>query len=132
MLTPTYCESFLLSLPPLIDSPPPRYLDQPRYVGYSFGYGQKVKSSVEAADDFVTFYQGWLDLFPEFKGRELIISGESYGGHYVSPPSLLSSRSDYLSLCLSLCLRSLLGRMPSWTSTKSKPMTPTRSTSLVL
>lgn len=59
------------------------YLDQPRYVGYSFGYGPKVKSSVEAADDFVTFYQGWLELFPEFKGRELIISGESYGGHYV-------------------------------------------------
>eukprot|EP00604_Paraphysomonas_vestita_P001398 CAMPEP_0174819250 /NCGR_PEP_ID=MMETSP1107-20130205/2365_1 /TAXON_ID=36770 /ORGANISM="Paraphysomonas vestita, Strain GFlagA" /LENGTH=355 /DNA_ID=CAMNT_0016032385 /DNA_START=378 /DNA_END=1445 /DNA_ORIENTATION=+ len=59
------------------------YLDQPRYVGYSFGYGPKVKSSVEAANDFVTFYQGWLDLFPEFKGRELIISGESYGGHYI-------------------------------------------------
>jgi carboxypeptidase C (cathepsin A) len=62
-----------------------RYLDQPRYVGYSYGYGQKVKSSVEAADDFITFYEGWLNLFPEFKGRELIISGESYGGHYVSP-----------------------------------------------
>lgn len=59
------------------------YLDQPRYVGYSFGYGDKIHSSVEAAQDFVTFYNSWLDLFPQFKGRDLIIAGESYGGHYV-------------------------------------------------
>jgi carboxypeptidase C (cathepsin A) len=52
-------------------------------VGFSFGYGAQVKSSVEAANDFVTFYQGWLKLFPEFVGRELIIAGESYGGHYI-------------------------------------------------
>ena len=55
------------------------YLDQPRYVGYSFGYGDKIHSSVEAAQDFVTFYNSWLDLFPQFKGRDLIIAGESYG-----------------------------------------------------
>lgn len=59
------------------------YLDQPRYVGYSFGYGDKVHSSVEAAQDFVTFYNSWVEIFPQFKGRELIIAGESYGGHYV-------------------------------------------------
>lgn len=60
-----------------------RYLDQPRYVGYSFGYGEKVKSSVEAAEDFITFYNGWTELFPEMKGRELIISGESYGETFI-------------------------------------------------
>ena len=59
------------------------FLDQPRNVGYSFGYGSGVKSSVEAAADFITFYNGWLELFPEFVGRKLIIAGESYGGHYV-------------------------------------------------
>lgn len=59
------------------------YLDQPRYVGFSFGYGDKVHSSVEAAKDFVTFYNEWIQIFPEYKGRELIIAGESYGGHYV-------------------------------------------------
>jgi len=62
-------------------------------VGYSFGYGPKVKSSVEAANDVVTFYEGWLDLFPEFKGRELIISGESYGGHYI--PAWANAILDY-------------------------------------
>lgn len=59
------------------------YVDQPKNVGYSFGYGDATKSSVEAADDFIIFYQNWLELFPDFKGRQLIIAGESYGGHYV-------------------------------------------------
>ena len=59
-----------------------RYLDQPRNVGYSFGSGA-VHSSKEAADDFITFHQEWVKEFPEFASRETIISGESYGGHYV-------------------------------------------------
>lgn len=69
------------------------YLDQPRYVGYSFGYGEQVKSSQEAAQDVVTFYLGWLELYPQFKGRELIISGESYAGHYV--PAWAGAIMDY-------------------------------------
>ena len=59
------------------------YLDQPKNVGYSFGYGQETKSSTEAADDFVTFYVNWLKNFPEFENRPLLIGGESYGGHYI-------------------------------------------------
>jgi len=59
------------------------FLDQPRNVGYSFGYGTQVRSSVEAAADVITFYNNWLTYFPEFKGRQLIISGESYAGHYI-------------------------------------------------
>lgn len=58
------------------------YLDQPRNVGYSFGSGS-VYSSVEAAQDFIVFYNNWLVLFPEFVGRKVIIAGESYGGRYV-------------------------------------------------
>jgi len=59
------------------------YVDQPRYVGFSFGYGKYVESSEEAGKDIVTFLLGWMDIFPEFQGRELILSSESYGGHYV-------------------------------------------------
>jgi carboxypeptidase C (cathepsin A) len=69
------------------------YLDQPRNVGYSFGYGSGSRSSVEAAQDFLVFYQNWLTLFPEFKGRKLIIAGESYGGHYV--PAWAGAIVDY-------------------------------------
>lgn len=69
------------------------YLDQPRNVGYSFGYGSPSKSSEEAAQDFIVFYQNWLELFPEFKGRKLIIAGESYGGHYI--PAWAGAIVDY-------------------------------------
>jgi carboxypeptidase C (cathepsin A) len=51
------------------------FLDQPKSVGFSFGYGSGTQSSVEAADDFIIFYQNWLTLFPEFVGRRLIIAG---------------------------------------------------------
>lgn len=59
------------------------YLDQPKNVGFSFGYGKETQSSVESGEEFVVFYNEWLKLFPEFVGRPLIISGESYGGHYI-------------------------------------------------
>lgn len=69
------------------------YLDQPRNVGYSFGYGSGTESSVEAGQDVVTFYLNWLQLFPEFKGRPLIVAGESYGGHYI--PAFTSAIMSY-------------------------------------
>lgn len=59
------------------------YLDQPKNVGYSFGYGDGTKTSVESGDDFVIFYREWLKAFPEYDKRQLIIGGESYGGHYI-------------------------------------------------
>ncbi len=52
------------------------YIDQPRYVGNSFGYGDYTTSSVAAGQDFVTFYTNWLQYFPEFVGRPIVLSGE--------------------------------------------------------
>eukprot|EP00595_Chromulina_sp_UTEXLB2642_P002408 CAMPEP_0196761334 /NCGR_PEP_ID=MMETSP1095-20130614/534_1 /TAXON_ID=96789 ORGANISM="Chromulina nebulosa, Strain UTEXLB2642" /NCGR_SAMPLE_ID=MMETSP1095 /ASSEMBLY_ACC=CAM_ASM_000446 /LENGTH=391 /DNA_ID=CAMNT_0042110737 /DNA_START=225 /DNA_END=1400 /DNA_ORIENTATION=+ len=69
------------------------FLDQPRNVGYSFGYGSSVSSSVQAADDFVVFYNEWLTEFPEFVDRPLVIAGESYGGHYI--PAWANAILDY-------------------------------------
>jgi carboxypeptidase C (cathepsin A) len=69
------------------------FLDQPKNVGYSFGYGKETTSSVEAGEDFVTFYNNWLLLFPEFQQRPLIIAGESYGGHYI--PAWTSAVMNY-------------------------------------
>lgn len=59
------------------------FIDQPRNVGYSFGYGEGVHSSVDAGLDFVTFVNGWFKLFPEYANRKIYIAGESYGGHYL-------------------------------------------------
>jgi len=70
------------------------FVDQPRNVGYSFGYSDSnVRSSEEAADDFIVFFQRWLEVFPEFVGRPLIISGESYAGHYL--PAWSSAILDF-------------------------------------
>jgi carboxypeptidase C (cathepsin A) len=57
------------------------FVDQPRNVGYSFGYGSGIHSSVDAGLDFVVFINGFLELFPEFKDRKVYVAGESYGGH---------------------------------------------------
>jgi carboxypeptidase C (cathepsin A) len=69
------------------------YVDQPKNVGFSFGYGGNSKSSVQAGEEFVTFLLNWFDLFPEFKDREVIIAGESYGGHYI--PAWANAILDY-------------------------------------
>ncbi|XBI52356.1 hypothetical protein VPH35_034739 [Triticum aestivum] len=35
------------------------------------------------AEDAYLFLANWLERFPEYKGREFYITGESYAGHYV-------------------------------------------------
>ena len=59
------------------------FVDQPRYVGYSFGSGPHVTSSAQAGQDMVAFLIGWLRLFPEHAQADVILASESYGGHYV-------------------------------------------------
>lgn len=69
------------------------YVDQPRNVGYSFGYGAASKSTQEASQDIIVFYNEWLESFPEMKGKKVIIAGESYGGHYI--PAWSQAILDY-------------------------------------
>lgn len=69
------------------------YVDQPRYVGFSMGYGDYVDTSVDAGKDIVSFILGWTQLFPDFQGREVIIAAESYGGHYI--PAWANAINDY-------------------------------------
>jgi len=37
----------------------------------------------QIATDFYTFLEGFLEINPEFKGRAIYITGESYAGHYI-------------------------------------------------
>lgn len=62
------------------------FLESPAGTGFSY---TNTESDLEnpgdmktAADNYV-FLVKWLERFPEYKGREFYIAGESYAGHYV-------------------------------------------------
>ncbi|KAL8498326.1 hypothetical protein ACS0TY_021592 [Phlomoides rotata] len=41
------------------------------------------KQTTTTTTDAYTFLVNWLERFPEYKTRDLYITGESYAGHYV-------------------------------------------------
>jgi len=61
------------------------FIDQP--AGTHFSYSTNNDSICQnencVANDFYIFLQNFIQLYPEYKGRKLYISGISYGGHYV-------------------------------------------------
>ncbi|KAG6612638.1 putative serine protease family S10 [Phytophthora cinnamomi] len=60
------------------------WLDQPTGVGYS--YGPKVdydSGELNVAENIYWFLQEFLKKHPDLADRELFVTGESYGGHYV-------------------------------------------------
>ncbi|PQQ06278.1 serine carboxypeptidase-like 45 [Prunus yedoensis var. nudiflora] len=62
------------------------YLETPVGVGFSYS---KSSSSYVAVDDEATardnlvFLQRWFNKFPQYKHRDLFLTGESYAGHYI-------------------------------------------------
>ncbi|KAJ4711530.1 Carboxypeptidase [Melia azedarach] len=62
------------------------FLESPAGVGFSYSNTTsdyaKSGDGRTAADNYV-FLVNWLERFPEYKGRDFYISGESYAGHYV-------------------------------------------------
>ncbi|KAF8960015.1 serine carboxypeptidase [Flammula alnicola] len=60
------------------------YIDQPVGTGFSHGNIERVGTSQQAAADIWTFMQIFLSdsRFSKYKGNDLAIWTESYGGHY--------------------------------------------------
>ncbi|RZR86978.1 hypothetical protein BHM03_00014303 [Ensete ventricosum] len=62
------------------------FLESPAGVGFSYSnttsdYGES--GDRKTAEDAFVFLVNWMERFPEYKGRDFYIAGESYAGHYV-------------------------------------------------
>ncbi|WZZ24362.1 hypothetical protein YC2023_007763 [Brassica napus] len=62
------------------------FLDAPVGVGYSYSNTSSdflTNGDKRTAQDSLTFLLKWVERYPEYKGREFYIVGESYAGHYI-------------------------------------------------
>ncbi|EGR32735.1 serine carboxypeptidase family protein, putative [Ichthyophthirius multifiliis] len=60
------------------------YVDQPVGTGFSkAGLNEFVVDENGVAADFFQFLQDFYTLFPQYAGREMFVTGESYAGHYI-------------------------------------------------
>uniref|UniRef100_A0A7C9EXE1 Carboxypeptidase n=1 Tax=Opuntia streptacantha TaxID=393608 RepID=A0A7C9EXE1_OPUST len=62
------------------------FLDSPAGVGFSYSNTSSdlhTNGDKRTAQDNLKFLLGWFEQFPQYKGRDFYIAGESYGGHYV-------------------------------------------------
>ncbi|KAM0836567.1 hypothetical protein ACQ4PT_062239 [Festuca glaucescens] len=62
------------------------FLESPAGVGYSYSnttadYSRSGDN--KTAEDAYLFLANWMERFPEYKGRDFYLAGESYAGHYV-------------------------------------------------
>eukprot|EP01130_Rhizamoeba_saxonica_P015212 TRINITY_DN6785_c0_g1_i1.p1 TRINITY_DN6785_c0_g1~~TRINITY_DN6785_c0_g1_i1.p1 ORF type:complete len:502 (-),score=123.02 TRINITY_DN6785_c0_g1_i1:21-1526(-) len=67
------------------------FIEQPAFVGFSYSDEQSDRNTNDdrAAADNYAFMKGFIKQFPEFEGRDIWFSGESYGGVYVPMASYL-------------------------------------------
>ncbi|XP_028753572.1 serine carboxypeptidase II-2-like [Neltuma alba] len=68
------------------------FVDSPVGVGFSYSKTlSDIKNNGDSrtAMDSLEFLLKWLERFPQYKGRDFFISGESYAGHYVPQLSQL-------------------------------------------
>eukprot|EP00475_Leptophrys_vorax_P004183 TRINITY_DN124_c0_g1_i1.p1 TRINITY_DN124_c0_g1~~TRINITY_DN124_c0_g1_i1.p1 ORF type:complete len:512 (-),score=122.40 TRINITY_DN124_c0_g1_i1:69-1418(-) len=61
------------------------WLEQPAGVGFSYSKtaADYNTNDTQAASDNYKFIQNWLKAFPQFQGRDLWLTGESYAGMYI-------------------------------------------------
>ncbi|XP_072974947.1 serine carboxypeptidase II-3-like isoform X3 [Typha angustifolia] len=62
------------------------FLESPAGVGFSYSNttaDYNLSGDSKTAEDAYVFLVNWMERYPEYKGRNFYIAGESYAGHYV-------------------------------------------------
>ncbi|XWS23599.1 hypothetical protein CRYUN_Cryun28dG0028700 [Craigia yunnanensis] len=61
------------------------FVESPAGVGWSYSNTSSdyIRGDASTAKDMHIFMMKWYGKFPEFKSRELFLTGESYAGHYI-------------------------------------------------
>lgn len=61
------------------------FVESPVGVGWSYSNTSSdyIRGDASTAKDMYIFMMKWYEKFPEFKSRELFLTGESYAGHYI-------------------------------------------------
>lgn len=60
------------------------YVDQPLGTGFSQSSVFRSRWTLKAiAEDFRNFLVGFLEKYPEYKNRDVYLTGESFAGHYI-------------------------------------------------
>ncbi|XP_074590746.1 serine carboxypeptidase-like 42 [Curcuma longa] len=71
------------------------FVESPAGVGWSYSNSTSDYNTGDesTANDMLTFLLRWYEKFPEFRARDLFLTGESYAGHYI--PQLANVLLDY-------------------------------------
>ncbi|XP_057987120.1 serine carboxypeptidase-like 42 isoform X2 [Hevea brasiliensis] len=71
------------------------FVESPAGVGWSYSdtASDYTTGDAKTANDMYIFLLKWYQKFPEFKSRELFLTGESYAGHYI--PQLADALLDH-------------------------------------
>ncbi|CAN0838280.1 Serine carboxypeptidase-like 29 [Linum grandiflorum] len=73
------------------------FLDSPVGVGFSYSNTSSdllSNGDKRTAEDSLEFLINWFERFPQYKGREFYVTGESYAGHYVPQLSQAIARHN--------------------------------------
>ncbi|XP_010055744.2 serine carboxypeptidase-like 45 [Eucalyptus grandis] len=77
------------------------YIESPAGVGFSYSVNNSFYNSVDdkmTARDNLAFLCNWFEKFPQYRERDLFITGESYAGHYVPQLAKLIVQSKLFNL----------------------------------
>ncbi|ONK68957.1 uncharacterized protein A4U43_C05F17800 [Asparagus officinalis] len=92
------------------------FLEAPAGTGFSYSNNTNdvlSNGDERTAKDSLKFLQNWFKRFPQYKGRDFYITGESYGGHFIPQLAQVIVRSQKVTGDKSINLKGYLVGNPA-------------------